>query len=426
MKVEVKRQEGCKVSLSIELPPERPGEVYNKLLEEFKGGVRIPGFRRGKVPRDIIRKRFAAELRQEVIGKLVPEALDEAIKRESLRPVERPTLDEVDWAEGREMRITAEFEVQPEIGLKQYTDLQVELDGSQYEVTDAQVEDQLGRLRQRSANYRTIEGRSAKKGDFVLIDFRGEPRGEDAAPFRREGVLVEVGAADGFSTRLVGAEPGREIEFTVDHPENFGDPALAGRTVDYQVHVHELKERILPELDDEFAKDVGQFAGLGELRAEIRKQLEEEAKRGRRSDSVEKLVDKILAENESFELPSVMVQRQMAAVEHEMRRRITAGGFNPDHIGYDWKVFREAERPAAERAVRRRLLIDTLAEREGISIKPKEVQAEIASIAASHGEDAKELRQAMLSDGRYEMLQSHMLEYAVEEWLLRQNKVKGS
>jgi trigger factor len=425
MKVEVKRQEGCKISLSIELPPERPGEVYNQLLGEFQGNLRIPGFRRGKVPRDIIRKRFAAELRQEVIGKLIPEAFEQAIKQESLRPVERPTLDNVDWAEGKPLKITAEFEVRPEVELKNYTDLSVELDGSSYGVKDGHVEEQLERLRQRSANFRTIEGRPAKKGDFVLIDFRGEPRGEGAAPFRREGVLVEAGAAEGFSMRLVGAEPGGHLEFAVDHPADYADPALAGKTVDYNVEVHELKERILPDLDDEFAKDVGQFANLDELRKEIRKQLEDDAAHQRRSDGVEKLIDRILESNPTFELPSVMVQHQMAAVEHEMRRRITASGFNPDHIGYDWKAFREAERPAAERAVRRRLLIDTLAEREGVSVKPKDVQAEIGAIAAARGEDPKELRKAMLSDGRFEMLQSQMLEHAIEDWLLSHNKVAG-
>ncbi len=426
MKVELKRQEGCRVSLEIELPPERPDEVYNKLLEEFRGGARLDGFRKGKVPREIIRKRFSAELRQEVMSKLIPEALDKAIKQEELRPVERPTLDEVDWSEGKPLRITANFEVQPDIQLKEYTDLTVDIEGSDYEVKDNQVEEQLEHLRRRSANYRTIEGRRAAKGDFAHISLRGEPQAEDSAPFRRDNVLVEVGAAEGFSTRLERAEPGEKLEFSISHPEDYNDPALAGKTVDYSVDVHELKERILPELDDEFAKDIGQFGSLDELRAEIRKQLEEDSERRRRAGSVEKLIDLILEGNETFELPSVMLQQQMSTVENEMRRRIAGNGFNPDHIGYDWKAFREAERPAAERAVRRRLLIDTLAEREGITIKTKDVQAEISKIAAAREEKPKELRQAMLSDGRYEMLQSHMLERAVEEWLLAKNKVKGS
>ena len=222
------------------------------------------------------------------------------------------------------------------------------------------------------------------------------------------------------------AEPGEKLEFSISHPENYDDPALAGKTVNYSVDVHELKERILPELDDEFAKDIGQFGSLDELRAEIRKQLEDDSERRGRSDSMEKLIDLILEENETFELPSVMLQQQMSVVENEMRRRIAGNGFNPDHIGYDWKAFREAERPAAERAVRRRLLIDTLAEREGIMVKAKGVRAEIAAIAAARKENPKELRQAMLSDGRYEMLQSHMLDRAVEEWLLAKNEVKGS
>ncbi|HUX05792.1 MAG TPA: trigger factor [Acidobacteriota bacterium] len=426
MKVELERQEGCKVSLKIELPPERPDEVYNELIEEFMGGVRLDGFRKGKVPRHIIRNRFSAELRQEVMSKLIPEALDKAIRQEELRPVERPTLDEVDWSEGKPLRITANFEVQPDIQLKEYTDLSVELEGSDYEIKDEQIEKQLEHLRQRSANYRTIEGRPAAKGDFAHISLRGEPRAEGSAPFRRDNVLVEVGAVEGFSMRLERAEPGEKLQFVVDHPDDYQDPALAGKTVDYEVDVHELKERILPELDDDFAKDKGQFDSLDDLRAEIRRQLEEDAKHHRRSDSVEKLIDLILKRNETFELPSVMLQQQMNGVENEMRRRIAESGFNPDHIGYDWKAFCEAERPAAERAVRRRLLINTLGERESVSVKTKDVQAEIAAIAAARKEDPKELRKAMLADGRYEILQSHMLERAVEDWLLAKNKIEGS
>ena len=307
MKVEVKKDEGCQVTLAIELPADRADEIYRELLADFRHNVRLPGFRRGKVPGEMIRKRFAAELRQEVISKLVPEALEEAIREEKLQPVERPTLDEVEYEEGKPLRLTASFQVQPEIELEKYTGLKVVLKDSEYEIADEEIESQLEHLRQRSANYEPIEGRPAAEGDYAFIDLRGEPRAEDAAPFRREGILVAVGK-EGVPGKLIGAEPRQHLEFAIEHPEDYDDPALAGMTVEYTIDVHELKQRVLPELDDEFAKDLGQFANLDELRAEIRRQLEAEAGRKRRADSMAALLNAIAEANKPFDLPGVMVQ----------------------------------------------------------------------------------------------------------------------
>ena len=162
------------------------------------------------------------------------------------------------------------------------------------------------------------------------------------------------------------------------------------------------------------------------MRGEIRRQLEEEAAQRRRAEAVARLFDLIAEANPAFELPEVMVQRRLAAREEDMRRRIAAGGLNPDHIGYDWRAFREAERPEAEKAVRNSLLRGAIARTQGISVKPKDVHSEIAAIAAARGEDPKELRRAMLDDGSYEMLQGHLLDRAVDDWLLERNEVKGS
>ena len=425
MKVEVKKDEGCQVTLAIELPADRADEIYRELLADFRHNVRLPGFRRGKVPGEMIRKRFAAELRQEVISKLVPEALEEAIREEKLQPVERPTLDEVEYEEGKPLRLTASFQVQPEIELEKYTGLKVELKDSEYEIADEEIESQLEHLRQRSANYEPIEGRPAAEGDYAFIDLRGEPSAEDAAPFRREGILVAVGK-EGVPGKLIGAEPRQHLEFAIEHPEDYDDPALAGMTVEYTIDVHELKQRVLPELDDEFAKDLGQFANLDELRAEIRRQLEAEAGRKRRADSMAALLNAIAEANKPFDLPGVMVQRQIAAREDEMRRRIIGSGLNPDHIGYDWKAFRDGQLTAAEVAVRNILLIGTVGRLQNISVKPKQVQAEIEAIARANGEDPKELRRAMLEDGRYESLKGHIFDYEVEQWLLEQNEITGS
>ncbi len=429
MEVEVKHLEGCKRSIRITLPSERAEEVYNELLNDFRRGLRVPGFRKGKVPEGLIRKRFASELRQEVMSKLIPEAMEEAIRSESLHPVERPTLDEVDYHEGSPLRISASFEVSPEIELEKYAGLSVSIRGEPYRVRDEHVDEEIEKLRRRAATFTPLgEERPARAGDFALVDLRGEAEAEEAVPFRREGVLVAVGKGEigGLAARLVGAEPGRRLEFTIEHPDDYEDPALAGRSVRYTVDVHELKERVLPDADDEFAKDLGQFAGLEELRSEIRRQLEAEMERRRRGEIEEKLIEAIIDSNPGFELPAVAVQRQMAAREEVMRRRIAESGADPDHIGFDWSGFRKAERPAAELAVRRELLLQKIAGSEGIEVSPGEVSAELAALAAARGEDPKELRRRMIGDGSFESMRAHMREHAVLAWLIENNEINES
>lgn len=425
MQVEIKRLEGCKRSLEITLPRERADGMYEEILADFRRNLKIAGFRRGKVPENIIRRRFDGEIRQEVIGKLVPDALQEAIRSEKMDPVERPTIEDVRYVVGEPLKVTASFEVAPEIELKTYTGLTVKLEAGPYKITDEQVDAQLEYLRQRAATFKPLaESRPARVGDFALVDLRGEPQAEGAAAFRREGILVAVEEDGAFQGKLVRALPGEKKTFLVTHPSDFDDPVLAGKTVEYSVDVRELKERVLPALDDEFARDMGRFASLEELREEMRRQLADEAGRQRRKDAAEAVLREIAAHNPEFDLPAVLVQRQMAAREHEMRRRMAGRGIDPDHIGFDWQAFRERELPEARRIVREGLLLDAIAEREGISISNKDVQKEIADIAVARGRDPKELQREMMRDGTAGFVKRGLLERAVEEWLLEHNKIK--
>lgn len=426
MEIRLENLEGCKKLLHITLPSERTDEVYNELLADFRKNLQIPGFRKGKVPEAVIRGRFAEELRQEVIGKLVPEALDGAIKQENLSPVEQPTLDEVEWGVGEPMRITAAFEARPELAIEKFQGLEIRLASERAAVTEEMVDQQQERLRVRAANFRTIESREAAPGDFALIDLRGEPADETARPFRRESVLVEVSEDDsdgGFARRLVRSRPGENLEFTVRYPGDFDNPALAGREIDYSVTVLELKERMLPELDDDFARDLGPFKDLEELRTEIRGQLEADAAREHRRGIEDELVGVILAANPGFEIPQVMLERDLAAREEEMRDAMRRQGVNPDHIGFNWTAFRDRERPAAEKAVRRTLLLSELARKLDIQVSIKRVNAEIKALAERRNEDFAKLRREMLDDGSFEVLRRHILVDEVLDKLIELNNV---
>lgn len=427
MDVVVNKLEGCKRSVEITLPAEQANGVYKEMLEDFRRNLRLPGFRRGKVPESLIEKRFSKELQQEVISKLVPKAVDEAIQKEQLRPVERPTLEDVEYAISQPLRIQASFEIRPELQLEKYAGLTVKISSEQYKVTDKEVDEQLEKLQEQSAHFTAVEEtRPVVVGDFAEIDLRGEPQAKSGIPFKREGILVEVTESTddgGFARNLIGMAKGQTKEFDLRYPDDYRDVALAGSEINYTVDLKEIKKRILPALDDEFAKDLGQFESLDDLQKEVRHQLEHEKQHQRSAEIEKKMIESIIAENTEFELPQVMVQRQMAARENELRRHMQSRGFNPDHIGYDWTAYRKAERPNAEFSVRKLLILDEIADKEHLDISPKEVKAEIENIAAANGRDPKEMRREMMKDGSYEMIERHLRDRKTVRWLIEKNKV---
>jgi trigger factor len=428
MEVVVTTLEGCKRTIEITLPGDEPDKVYREMLEDFQHRLQVPGFRRGKVPMSIIEKRFSRELEHEVIDKLVPKAIDEAIEKEGLRPVEQPTLEDVQYRQGEPMKISASFEVRPVIALEKYTGFSLELKKDAYEVAEAEIEASLEQLRERAANFEPVEiARPVAEGDFATLDVRGEPKGEDGVPFRREDVLVEIAAtgedAD-FARNLVGASIGETKTFTVDYPTDFSDETIAGTSITYEVTVKEIKKRVLPNLDDDFAKDIGQFESLAQLREQIGHELKHEKEHQKRHDLEHLVIDAILEANPPFELPDVMVQRQLARRENELRRHMINRGVNPDHIGFDWAAFRESSLPTAKHNVQHILLLDEVATREKISVTAKEIREEIDAIAQSAGQDAATLRREMMSDGRFEAIGASLRDARAIDWLVAHNEIQ--
>lgn len=428
MKVTIAHEEGCHRTVEVEVPSETPDAEYDKILKEFKKNVHLPGFRRGKVPGQVIENRFRKDIEQEVLNKVIPKSLDEALKQENLQPVEQPTLEDVSYKKGEELRIRASFEIKPGIKLEKYKDLSISIDAKEYKVSDGKISETLEDLRRRAANYEAVEEeRAVKAGDFVQIDVKGIASEEDAEPFSRRDAFIEVTKEDsedgGFASNVIGMKKGDEKEFVVDYPDDFEDPAMAGRSFEYTVKLNEIKQQVLPELDDEFAKDLGQFKDLKALKTEIRNQLEDDANNRKRREIESKLLDEVVNANERFDLPAVMVQRQLASMEQRMRSQIMQRGMNPDHVGMDWSNFNENERENAEKAVRRMLLLDAVAEAEDVKVSTKEIRDEIDAIARANQEDPKELRRNMMADGRFEQVGASLRDQKALDWLVENNTI---
>jgi trigger factor len=427
MKVTVTHEEGCNRTIEIVVPAETPDAEYDKILKEFKKNIHIPGFRRGKVPPQVIEKRFKKDIEQEVLSKVIPGTIDDALKQENLHPVEQPSLDDVSYTKGNELTITAAFEVKPEIKLEAYKGLEISIDAKEFKITDERVDESLEDLRKRAANFEVVdEERAAKVGDFAEIDVKGISTDEDAEPFSRNDALVEITEDEkdsGFTSNLVGMKKGEEKEFVTDYPDDFEDAAMAGRSFEYNVTLKEIKVRVLPELDDDFAKDLGQFEDLKALRTEIRNQLEDDADKRRKQEVESKLMDEIVAGNERFDLPAVMVQRQLHHMEQNMRYQMMQQGMNPEQLGFDFSTFAESEKENAEKTVRRMLLLDAIAETEDVKVSPKDIRDEIDRIAQRSGEDAKELRRSMMSDGRFEQIGASLRDQKTVDWLIENNTI---
>lgn len=428
MEVTVKELEGCRRMLEITVPSEEPDKAYQDMLNEFRRSLQVPGFRKGKVPASVIEQRFGKELTHEVIEKLVPKALGEAIEKEGLRPVEQPVRDDVQYTQGQPLKIVASFEVQPKVELEAYTGLEIKIDPKEYKVAKKDVDEQLEQLQERSATFETVElVRPVQDDDYVVLDLRGEPAGDNAVPWKREDITLAITDPKedgGFSKNLIGIQTGGKKEFTVEYPKDFDDEVLAGTKVKYEVEVKQIKKKILPALDDEFAKDLGQFENLDALREEVEKQLEAEKQRQRRNDIERGLIDIMIEKNPEFDLPQVMVQRELARIENELRRDMMNRGINPDHMGFDWNEFKNNAREQAEWNVRRILLLDNVADKEKVEVTTKDIRAEIDAIAASYQQDPKELRRQMLEDGRFEAIGEHLRDHKSMEWLVENNKIK--
>ena len=265
----------CRRELELEIPAEEVTKASDKIVRDIAKVARVPGFRPGKAPATLIRRRFADDIRSELLQQLVPERIDQALTKDKLVPVTQPQVDKVEYTDGNPLKFRAIFEVLPEFELKPYTDLEIEVNAP--EVTDADVEKTLTEMRERAATFKPIEDRAIANGDYAQLKLVGTPK-EGGEPLRAENVMCHIGAEETletFNENLRGAKTGDQRTFDISYPADYRDPNLAGKSYTYVADVTAIKEKQLPDLNDEFAKDVSESKTLDELRVEIRKRLEE-------------------------------------------------------------------------------------------------------------------------------------------------------
>ncbi len=388
--------------ITVEVPAEIVSRETEVIINKFQKMARLPGFRKGKVPVTVVRQRFAEDIKTEVVEQLVPRYFRQETERQGLYPVSQPRVTDLHIHEGEPLKFKASFEVLPDFEVQAYKDIKVE--HPNVTVTDEDVEKTLTQLREQNASYTAVEDRPIQDGDFAQVAFKGTPQGEtEGQPVSMDDVMVEVGGTNTipeFTDNLRGAKAGDERSFVVKYADDFSDKRLAGKSFDYTVKVNSIKQKHLPELNDDFAKELGnEFTSIEDVRKRIREGMEQEKKHQAEHEAKDKLVDELVKLN-PIEVPEAMVERQIdTRLERGLRALAAQGMKAEDMRKMDFARLRSGQRDSAKREVQVALLLEKIADKENISVTEEDVEKEVQIMAAQAQQPADTVRARLTQDG---------------------------
>lgn len=392
-----------------------PAETVASEMESFYGDLRktakIKGFRPGKVPRSILNQYYGKQVQNQVISKIISETYEHFIKEKELHPVSQPIIDNDKIEGGKDFTYTARVEVQPEIPLQDdYRGLEVEQET--FVVTDDDVKRYLEELRNFHAQLRTIDpDRPIQHGDFVLLDLKGSIEGAPLKSGEMNDKLIEIkpdSFLPGFTSQLVGLRKGTNREIEVAVPDDYPEKEIAGKTILFAVAIKDIKEKITPPLDDNFARDMGEFETLTDLTDHVRKELIAREEQRVRTALYNSMVEKIL-QRIPFEVPSSLVERQTEYLINDARSRLRRQGVTIDSSTMINRELKESYRPIAEFQVRRSFLLEAIAKKENIDVTPAEIKEQIRQLA-SLGQNVSALLQSAEGEEARSQLRSKILE----------------
>ncbi len=398
--------EGCKHELEVSIPGEAVEQESTRVTEQFRQKAQLKGFRAGKAPVSLIRKSFSGDIRQKVLENLIPKFLDAKIAEEHLRVVGTPNVTDVHFHEGESVHFKANFEVFPEFELDNYRG--VEVPYAEPEVTAEDVDKRIEEIRESKATYANEDPRPIADGDYAVVSLESLSGVDE--PIHADEVQVLIGGPEtmaGFTENLTGASPGDEKEFDVTYPSDYGREQLAGKTVRFKVGVNGLRRKELPEVNDEFAQDLGDFRTVDELREAVRKSILGQRQMELQRVAKDKVVDKLVDAN-VFAVPTVFVDRQIENRVEQRLRALAQEGVDPRSFNLDWAKIKEAQRDQATREVRASLILGRVAEREAIVATNAEVDAEVERIARQEREVVAVTRKKLQENGTLERIASHI------------------
>lgn len=423
MKTEFVELSETKKSVAVEIPSDVVDAQIDRIARSYTRQARIPGFRPGKVPATLIKKRFREQILHDVAHDLIPRAIDEALRERGLEPVDTPDVKDVSLDEGRALTFTATFETLPPIDPGPLNTISVKRPAVTLE-EDA-IERTLSQLLNRAARFDPVEGRGVSDGDTVTLDVERAPSAESLKPDHHHDVVVEIGGKanpPGFDDELKGLEPGAEKRFTLHYPDDYAVKEMAGTDVAYSVKVKDIRKRVLPALDDEFAKDVGDFETLDALRERIRQDLqgeaEAEADRQLRADLLKELAARV-----AVEIPDSLVERELDRRTEEFARRLMDQQIDPRRANIDWDQFRDSQREASRDSVKSALVLDEISRRESVTVTEADIENDVAEYAERSGRTPAALRAQLEKEGALSRLSAGLRREKTMDLVLSQAQI---
>jgi trigger factor len=424
-----------KREIQVEIPAADVARETETLVQKYQKLARIPGFRTGHAPASVIKQRFAEGIKSDVVEALVPRYFRKETDKLGLMPVSQPRVSDLHLHDGEPLTFKASFEVMPTIRVENYKELRA--DKAPVSVTDEEVEQTLKSLQEQRASFTTIEGSPLGDGDFAQVSLDGKPKdaGGEAAvpatpgatgsnPVHMDDILVEIGGAGTmpeFTENLRGAAAGDERTFDVVYPPDFSDQRLAGKTFTYAVKVKAIKQKNLPELNDEFAKGLGEFADLEALRKRIREDMEAEKKHTAEREAKDKLVAELVKRND-FEVPEALVEDQIdLRLERGLRALQARGMKSEDMKKMDLQRLRGGQREQAVQEVKAALLLEKIAEEEKIEVSDAEIDREVEALAAQSKQPVETIRARLTRDGALDRIRNRIRNEKTLDFLYHQS-----
>ncbi len=432
MKVTVEELSPSKRVLHVELPLDQVAATMETTLREWRRRVQLPGFRKGKVPPEIIQRRFQSDLKEEVLRELIPESYRQAVAQADLTPVSQPRVEDVHFHDGEPLRYRAVVEVKPPVEVRDYRGILLERKPVQ--VSDEEMDRALEYLREDAAEYVPMEGWPAMRDDLVILDHEGTLHGK---PFKGGSgknqtlILGHGGYLPGFEEQIAGMQKGDSRQFRLVFPEDSPRKDLAGRTAEFTVTMKEVKKRRVPELNDEFARTVGDVESLAALRDKLRQQLSERKAREQEVELKRTLMEKLAAALE-VELPEALVEAEAASFLQDLAATVRATGGRVRGLPENAEELRAKALEMARRRVKESLLLEAVARQEGLTVSDAEMDAEIQAMISAYSarggtgggaEGGAAVRRAMEDPGRRADLSARLLERKALELLFQQAKI---
>ncbi len=399
--------EGCRHELEFTVSVLDIADETQRVVEKIQKQANVPGFRPGKAPLSIIQNRFKSEIRQEVIEALLPKVLQKRFEEDKLAVVGTPNIVDLKFEDGQPMVFKAQFDVHPEFDLGEYKGLEVEYEDPV--VAEADVEDRLAQIRDSKAEYVNLDPRPAESGDYAVVSLESV-EGVEGEPVKSNEMMIELGNPDtmpAFTEGITGMTPGESKIIEVSYPEDYGQEKLSGKTVKFDVELKFLRSKELPDLDDEFAKSMGDFQTLDEFKNQVRASILQERTYRAQEEAKSKLIEK-LADSHSFAVPETYVERQLESQLRNYAQTLAMQGIDPKTLNIDFNKFKESQTERATRDVKAGLLLDRIGTVEAIAATNDEIDREVSRLARSQREPVAAVRMKMEKDGGLDRLASRI------------------